>query len=319
MRRVPTALALLALCALALPALAGASQLLARDASEITLQVNRAGDAVITYTKPNGKIVRLLASGAIDARHPESRRPQEHFTLDYSGGWKTRGKAVWKRFVDRCIPYDGPSLDLVVTACTAPDGSFWALQEWRRMLPNYGYEPWRPRQNANELHLSHFTGDLAEIEAHADWVFWGSRAHHHLFGGLTYRGKSVHGFDATPAGNPLDRHGRNVYLDVLNSAHGSGWKRENSFLAQRPSGTFCYGFFSNEPRGSYPPGPTRPPAQGERYRLTVRGPGVTPIVRWEGAGLPDYDAANPALVAHEVSKRQRENELFAGAKHCQKR
>ena len=319
MRRVPAALALLALCALSSPALAGASQLLARDASDVTLRVNRAGDALIAYTKPNGKLVRVLAFGGIDARQPRLNQRQERFTLDYSGGWKARGKAVWKRFVNRCTPYDGPSLDLLVTACTAPDGSYWALQEWRRKLPNFGYEPWKPAQNARELYLSHFTGDLARIEAHADWVFWGSRASHHLFGRLTYRGKSVHGFGATPAGSPQDRNGRNLYLDVHNSAHGSGWERENSFLARRPTGTFCYGFYAGKPRAGYPPGPTRPPGQGDRYRLTVRGPGVTPLVRWEGTGLPDYDAANPGHVAYEARKRKRENELFADARHCQRR
>ena len=30
----------------------------------------------------------------------------------------------------------------------------------------------------------------------------------------------------------------------------------------------------------------RPPAPGERYRITVMGPGVTPVIQWEGAG-PD--------------------------------
>ena len=187
------------------------------------------------------------------------------------------------------------------------------------MLPNLGYTPWKPLQSAEELHLSHFSGGLAQIEAHTDWVFWSGRAFHHLFGQLTYRGRSVHGFSATPSGKPRDPHGRNVYLDVLNGAHGSGWMRENSFLAQRPSGTFCYGFYSHAPYPGYPPGPTRPPGHGERYRLTARGPGVTPIVRWEGAGLPDYDASDPLLVGHEKGKRKRENELFAGAKHCQQR
>ena len=30
---------------------------------------------------------------------------------------------------------------------------------------------------------------------------------------------------------------------------------------------------------------------GERHRVTVMGPGVTPIVRWEGKGLFRYDVA----------------------------
>jgi hypothetical protein len=43
----------------------------------------------------------------------------------------------------------------------------------------------------------------------------------------------------------------------------------------------------------------RPSGRGERYRISVIGPGVTPDVVWEGAGLPDYDQSNPAHVARE--------------------
>ena len=35
----------------------------------------------------------------------------------------------------------------------------------------------------------------------------------------------------------------------------------------------------------------RGPGNGQRHRVTVMGPGVTPIVQWEGAGLGRYDAA----------------------------
>ena len=37
-------------------------------------------------------------------------------------------------------------------ACKAPDGSYWALQSWQRMLPNLGYAPWKKLQRARELH-----------------------------------------------------------------------------------------------------------------------------------------------------------------------
>ena len=36
-----------------------------------------------------------------------------------------------------------------------------------------------------------------------------------------------------------------------------------------------------------------------RYRITAVGPGVTPDVIWEGAGLPDFDPSNAADIAHE--------------------
>lgn len=315
-----TSLTLVAL-ALGLAAPAQASEILARNAATPKIQVNKKGQALISY-KSKGREWRVLAWGAVDARdstRANLKRGQVKFKLDYSGGWKTYRKPVWKTFQNKCRPYDGPELDLLVAACKAPDGSYWVLQEWRRMLPNLGYTPWKHLQKAKELHLSHFTGDLAEIEVHSDWVFWGSRSYHHLFGHLSYRGKNVHGFSATRYGDPQDPYGRNVYLDVLNSAHGKGWKRENSFLAQRPDGTFCYGFYWHDPYAGYPKGPKRPPAHGDRYRLTVKGPGVTPLVRVEWAGLPDYDESNPEHVAHEQAKRKREIELFKGAKHCQQR
>ena len=47
-------------------------------------------------------------------------------------------------------------------------------------------------------------------------------------------------------------------------------------------GTFCYGFY---PHGS------RPAGTGQRYRITVIGPGVTPDVVWEGTSPGAYDAA----------------------------
>ena len=307
--------------ALGLAAPAQASEILARNAVKPIIKVNKRGQALISY-RSKGRDWHVLAWGAVDARastHANLKRGQVRFKLDYSGGWKTYRKPAWKTFSNQCRRYDGPKLDLLVAACKAPDGSYWVLQEWRRMLPNLGYKPWKYLQKAKELHLSHFTGDVAKIEVHADWVFWGSRDYHHLFGHLTYRGQDVHGFSATRYGNPQDPYGRNVYLDVLNSAHGKGWKRENSFLAQRPDGTFCYGFYRHDPYAGYPKGPTRPPAQGDRYRLTVKGPGVTPLVRVQFAGLPDYNPNNPALVAHESQKRVRENQLFTGPSTAQQR
>ena len=63
------------------------------------------------------------------------------FKLDYSGGWGTTRKDVWKTLRNACLPATGPPLAWVVTACTASDGSHWALQAWQRELPNYGARP----------------------------------------------------------------------------------------------------------------------------------------------------------------------------------
>ena len=143
------------------------------------------------------------------------------------------------------------------SGCLAPDGSYWALQSWQRMLPNLGFKPWKPEQAVWELHVSHWKGPLPQLEIWTDWA-WGGRFHQ-IVGSLTYLGKPVYGFASTPVGVPLDSWGRNNYLDTFGSKYGSGWARENSFLAQSPKGGFCYSF---GPRPPYPGYPASPPRQG---------------------------------------------------------
>jgi hypothetical protein len=93
--------------------------------------------------------------------------------------------------------------------------------------------------------------------------------------------------------------GRNIYLDVLNApGYGTGWKRENSFLAHNPSGNFCYGFYPHAPYPGYPPG-DRPAGAAERYRATVIGPGVLPDIGWEAAGIGGWNPSDSALAAYE--------------------
>ena len=314
---------LLALSALAaafvalVPAVAGASQLIDRNASGVGLAVDAHGRALLTY-RAQGKLRRVLAWGAINALAPARSRPQVAFKVDYSGGWGTFHRNVWEGFGNTCRPYDGPKLAWLVTACKASDDSYWAVQSWQRMLPDLGYTPWRADQKAWELHLSHWRGPTAKVEAWTDWVYDGR--FHSLFGRLTYRGQPVHGFKTTSYGSPLDGYGRNLYLDTFDSAYGSGWRRENSFVAKNPTGAFCYGFYPFDPtQGGYvhPPGQseTRGPGNGSRYRITVIGPGVTPDVTWAGRGLHDFDPQDPADVAYE----RRQNALLdsiAGAGRC---
>src|SRR5438128_1018959 len=82
-------------------------------------------------------------------------RAQFAFRLDYSGGWGTFRRDYWRTFRNVCRPYTGPPLAWFVAACTAPDGSYWALQSWQRMLPDYGLAP-APAQAVWELRLSHW-------------------------------------------------------------------------------------------------------------------------------------------------------------------
>lgn len=280
MRRLSVALAVLA--ALAVPAGAGASQLIDRDATGISLQVNAKGEALLSY-RAHGKARHVLAWGAVNALAPTKARDQVAFRLDYAGGWGKYKQDVSKSFANVCKPYDGPALAWKVTACTAPDGSYWALQSWRRLAANYG-----GATAPAELYLSHWSGELPVLTITTDWAY---KKYDHLFGTLVYGDTPVYGFASTRAGVPLDTFGRNLYLDTFDSTYGEGWRRENSFLTHTGTGSFCYGFY---PHGSHPVG------SGTRYRATVIGPGVTPLVMWEGTPAGPFDAERHLQFADEI-------------------
>jgi len=306
-------LAVLAEAALAAPA--SASQLIARNTTMERLDVSRDGKALVTY-RAGGSVHRVLAWGAVDARPPTQSRSQVAFRLDYSGGWGTFGRPVWKTLRNACGPYRGPRLAYLVTACTAPDGSHWALQRWRRSRANFGLPPWRAGHGAWELRLSHWSGPLARLQVWLDWSYGGR--FHHLFGRLTYRGRPVHGFATTREGRPLDRYGRVLYLDTYDSAYGRGWRRENAFVSRRPDGTFCYGFYPHRSPASVPARyqGMRPPGQGRRYRISVSGPGVTPDVVWSGRGLNDFRPSDAGDRAREERMNALQRELVQGSKPC---
>ena len=228
MRRLSTNLIALVAAAVAAPAASG-SEIVTRNATNVTLVANGRGEALLAYTA-EGQARRLHVSGAVNAIHPTQARAQVAFTLrSWSGP-----------FAGSCGRYDGPPLPWLVVACRAPDGSYWAVQSWQRMLPNFGVAP-NAERAARELHLSHWTGELPKLEITMNWSW---RRWEHLYG--------------------------------------RGWKRENSFLAHRPTGAFCY---SINPHGPFPAG------NGRRYRATVKGPGVTPLVMWEGVSPGRYDRA----------------------------
>ena len=59
------------------------------------------------------------------------------------------------------------------------------------------------------------------------------------------------------------------------------------------------------------PGPSRMrgPGNGQAYRMTVEGPGVTPDVKWQAKGLPRFNPHAPALAAHEAAMNARLDQL----------
>jgi hypothetical protein len=316
MRRIAVILVALSMLAPAGPA--AGSQLIDRGATNVHLAVNTKGEALLTY-RVRGAVRRVLVWGAIDARRPSSGKPQVRFKKDYAGGWGKYRTQYWRTFRDACGKYTGPRLAFLVTACAAPDGSYWAVQSWRTGLPDLGMSPWLWTQRVRELHLSHWSGPLARIEAWTDWIYSGR--FHNVFGRLTYDGLPVYGFGTTRRGAPTDGYGRLIYLDTLNSRYGKGWRRENSFVSHNPTGVFCYGFFRFDPTHGYPhprgyPSTLRGPGNGSKYRLTVNGPGVTPDVSVTLPGLHDFNRNDAADVAYESKQNALLDSIVSTDKLC---
>ena len=264
---------------LATVAPASASELITWGIHDPALIVNKYGVARVSYTDRNGVRHHTLAWGAVNARTPSQTQGQLKFKLDYSGGSGGFTSGYWRRMRNACKAYTGPALADRVVACTAPDGSHWALQSWRRELRDGGWKG-TLRQQSAELHLSHWTGKLPQLFADTAWLQNGQIDR--VFGYLHYASKGVYGFGSTNVGAPLDGYGRNVYIDTLNPAWGKGWYRFNSGLTHRSAGNFCLGMYKMYKRTHY--------ANGSEYRLTVMGPGVTPIVSWHHKAPGKYSA-----------------------------
>src|SRR3989337_3722291 len=87
--------------AVAVPGTAAASEIIDRNASNISLKVAQNGQALVSYNA-RGKRWNVLAWGALNAIHPTQTRPQVEFRLDYSGGYGTYKRDVWKTFKNAC-------------------------------------------------------------------------------------------------------------------------------------------------------------------------------------------------------------------------
>jgi hypothetical protein len=293
-------IALAALAAVALPQAAHASQFIdvVRHHAPVTLKVNQAGQAMVYYSKAGQR--HVLVSGAVNARQPTQGVPQVHFRLDYSGGG-----TLWKNFRSSCGAYDGPHLAFLVVACDAPDGSYWAVQEWMVDIPDFGVAPSTARQRSFSIRVSHWSGPTAQLEVYTKWIY-GNRWQE-VFGHATYLGKPVYGFRSTRQGAPTDAYGRLIYLDSLDSSYGRGWQRVNSFLPHRPNGVYCVGIY---------PYLHHAPADGSQYRATLVGPGVTPDVQVTVLGLHKFRRGNPDDEAYEKQQNALLDRLTAGARWC---
>lgn len=289
-----------------------ASYLVDRNAKGVKLQVDAGGHALVSYTA-GGAQKHVLVWGALNALPPTRGKAQVAFKIDYSGGSKLHKPGYFKTIKNVCRAYKGPKLAWSVAACTAPDGSSWALQAWQRMLPNLGFTPWLPEQSAVELRISHWKGGVGQIEVWENWA-WGGQ-YRQIVGQYTYGGKPVFGFGSTGTGVPTDAFGRNVYLDTFGSAYSSGWARENSFLANPTNGRFCYSLGPRPPYSGYPKSGARQ-GNGKMYRITAEGPGVSPDVMWDGADIGDYNASDPNAAKREQDGNARLHALGFSASQC---
>jgi hypothetical protein len=284
-RKLLAALSCLCLT-LVLPVAAGAAEIVDRNVGAPTLQVDSHNVALVSYTV-KGAQRHVLYWGAVDWA--------DAFKRDYSGGWKSK-VADYKRFSNSCGHYTGQLLPYMIAACDAPDGSHWALQQWGRLWSNYG-----GNRAANELYIAHWRGQPAKLAIQTDYSYHGK--HEHLWGLFMFHGKPVYGLHSTLQGVPLDKQGRNIYVDYL---AGSDWRRVNSFLTHSPTAGFCYTFADH---------PASDPAwngrgTGPAYRATAIGPGVSPVVQQHFAPPGPYDEAT------DSGANQAQQEVLKGDRRC---
>ncbi len=307
-----SALVVLAVLVAAPPALA--SDRVGLNASDVALAVSKDGKRAIVTYRSGGSTRHVLVWGAVNALPPSETVPQVRFHMDFTGGWRTYGHTIWQHFGNACTRYDGPPLGGALAACKAPDGSYWALQQWQPNLPHRGFAPYAAGQTDWELDVSHWTGPLANLEVHADWAFNGQA--HNLFGRLLYDGVPVHGFRTVKGtGAPQDRYGRSLYIDTLDSAYGPGWKRETSIVFRNPTGVFCYSFWPTNDV-SLPDHPSRPPGNGTAYRIEVLGPGVTPNLDVKVGDPGAWNPDDSTKVAFENAMKARQLRLAQGDAFC---
>ena len=261
---------------------AAASNLIDRNATNVRLVVTKDNAAHLLYTA-GGKAKHVVAWGAINAAFPNPAKKQVEFTVNYNAGW---GSSYYTKdastLANTCGGYDGPKLPWLVVACKAKDGSYWAVQSWQRMLPDFGLQP-TPARSVWELRLSHWSGPLPVLTVKQDWAW---RKYDAFYGSYTYLGKPMYGFKTDSRGAPLDNWGVLIYLDSFNSAYGRGWRREMGWTAHRGSGNWCYSMNEHQVGGQ-----TRPSGKGSAYRMTAQSPGALPDIGWVGKSPGAYNAA----------------------------
>ena len=239
----------------AAPAPASASQMIARNATHVRLAVNRNHVALLTYRSEGVCTTRSPGARSTRARRRAGCR-QVSFRLDYSGGWGSRRKDLWRGFRTSAAPTRARSSTTSSPRARRPTARTGSSRSGAACCRRSASAP-RSRSGPTELHLSHWSGELPEFVVKVDWVY---KRYDHLYGWLKYKGKGVYGFRATRYGSPLDKWGRNVFVDTYNSRYGRGWKRENGFLTHRGDRRLLLRLLS----ARQPPGRQGQPVPGDR-------------------------------------------------------
>jgi hypothetical protein len=128
------------------------------------------------------------------------------------------------------------------------------VSEYRYGTTRYALQAWNRLPGAPaELRLSRWTGTPTSLTMERAPRYSTVR----VYGSATFHGKPVpdRPFRATRQGVPLDKWGRNIYIDSLISG---SWKRINAILLNYPCG--CYSLW------------VRPEQVGAQYRGRIIGP-----------------------------------------------
>ena len=271
----------------------------------VHLAVNRNNVALLTY-RADGRLHHTLAWGAVNARTPRRGMKQISFKLDYSGGWGSRRKDVWRGFKNACRSVRRPA--------SSGTSSRPARRPTARTGSSRSGAGCSPRSASSRRSHSAPWRCISRTSRATFPSSWSSstgctRGTTTCTAGSSTRARASTGSRRRSTAPPLDTWGRNVFVDTYDSRYGRGWKRENGFLTHRGSGAFCYGFY---PHGN------RPVGKGTEYRATVMGPGVTPILVWQGAGArpvrrPDRRDREPGA-AHDLHEREVPSPLAGGAR-----
>ena len=115
-------------------------------------------------------------------------------------------------------------LPMLVELRQGPSGRFFALQSWRRL-----------KDGPVELRFSRWFGTRPSSRSATTCCKWGSEI---VKGRATFHGKPIYGYAHTPEGVPLDKYGRNVYLDSMQRGT---LDADDGVLTHRPTGTFRSG------------------------------------------------------------------------------